>query len=388
MSYFGWLDGDDSQRSAMLEVVKLFEDTSTVDELGIGSVRDTFSNALFPGTSTLHTRVKYFLFIPWLVNDVARHRWPVERSLAELRARESKLIDALLAGGETQGVIGRDARSTLKTMPSALYWASLEHLGVRRWRTSAAGYFRNAIQHGRRGDDPDIDDSRVEHLGMVTLPKMPSDLLDTATFSLDSDEAEFLKSRIAEAQRDSLLAWLVVNHPDSSATWIWEHEARDSFPPDLGALVDEAERVHLTATGPAVLYNLMLAELTGNDDVRDEYRDHLQDWADTVESTQVFKDWDRQQLWARMLALNPRIRPATRLFLDEWWRLAEQGRHQSQEARDLVERRELMLKRSRARITYPDARSTWSAGAGTGLLSYRWEIARGHLNDIAAGLED
>ena len=76
-STFGWLDGDDSQRSAMLEVVKLFEDSSTVDELGIGSVRDTFSNAFFPGTSTLHTRVKYFLFVAWLANDVARHRWPV-----------------------------------------------------------------------------------------------------------------------------------------------------------------------------------------------------------------------------------------------------------------------------------------------------------------------
>lgn len=43
VAHFGWLDGDDAHRSAMLEVVKLFEDSSTVDELGIGSVRDTFS---------------------------------------------------------------------------------------------------------------------------------------------------------------------------------------------------------------------------------------------------------------------------------------------------------------------------------------------------------
>ncbi|WP_425411228.1 DUF6361 family protein [Nocardioides insulae] len=42
----------------MLEVVKLFEDSSTVHELGIGSVRDTFANTFFPGASTLHTRVK------------------------------------------------------------------------------------------------------------------------------------------------------------------------------------------------------------------------------------------------------------------------------------------------------------------------------------------
>lgn len=388
MSYFGWLDGDDSQRSAMLEVVKLFEDTSTVDELGIGSVRDTFSNALFPGTSTLHTRVKYFLFIPWLVDDVARHRWPVERSLQELRSRETKLIGALLAGGENQGVIGRDAKSMLKTMPSALYWASLEHLGVRRWRTSLAGYFRNAIQHARRGDDPDIDDLGAERLGMVTLPPTPPDLLDATTFALDADEAEFLRGRIVESQRGTLLAWLALNQPASSADWIWEHEARDSFPPALAELVDEAERVHLTATGPAILYNVILAELTGNDEVRERYHDTLRDWAATVEESRVFEHWDRQSLWSRLYTLNPRIRPATKLFLDDWWQLAEQRKHFSPEAQALVTQRELMLKRGRARITYPEARSTWSPGAGTGALSYRWEVARGHLNDIARGLDD
>lgn len=165
MGYFGWLDGDDSQRSAMLEVVKLFEDSSTVDELGIGSVRDAFSNALFPGTSTLHTRVKYFLFVPWLVNDVAQHRWPLDRSLAEMRKRETTLISALLAGGEDQGVIGRDAKGTLKRMPSELYWPGLETVGIRRWRTSIAGYFRNSVRHSRRSEDPDVE-SIVERLGM------------------------------------------------------------------------------------------------------------------------------------------------------------------------------------------------------------------------------
>lgn len=387
MGYFGWLDGDDSQRNAMLEVVKLFEDSSTVDELGIGSVRDTFSHTLFPGTSTLHTRVKYFLFIPWLVNDVARHRWPVERALSELRSREAKLINALISGGEDQGVIGREAKATLKTMPSALYWASLEHVGVRRWRTSIGGYFRNAAQHARTADDPDADEPAVERLGMAALPPVPDGLLAQANFDLDATEAEFLKVRLAESTRGSLLAWLVIHHPASAADWIWEHEALDDFPQDLAALVDEARRVHHTATGPALLYNMMLAELTGNDEVREEYQDHLRDWADDIQREHVFDGWDRQRFWSRVLALNPRIRPATRGFLDEWWRLAEAGHHHRKEARELVTRRELILKRARARLTYPDARSTWSVGAGTGRLGFRWGIARRHLNDIALGLE-
>ncbi len=388
MGYFGWLDGDDSQRSAMLEVVKLFEDTSTVDELGIGSVRDTFSNTLFPGTSTLHTRAKYFLFVPWLVNQVARHRSPVERALSELRSREIKLIGALLAGQESEGVIGRDAKSMLKRMPSELYWASLEQVGIRRWRTSASGYFRNAIQHARGVEDPDLDEIRIERLGMAPLPPVPTDLLSTTTFALDSAEAEFLRARIADATRGSLFAWLAVNHPASEAAWIWDHEARDDFPDDLAELVDDARRVHHTATGPAILYNLMMAEVTGNEEAREEYADRLRWWAEDLAEEQVFDGWNRSHFWSRMLRLNPRIRAATRHFLEAWWRLAEIGRHNSDEARQLVTTRELILKRARARLTYPDARSTWGVGAGTGRLDYRWRIARRHLNDVGAGLED
>lgn len=387
MSSFGWLDGDDSQRNAMLEVVKLFDDISTVDELGIGSVRDTFSNAMFPGTSTLHTRVKYVLFVPWLVDDVARHRWPVDRSTAELRSRETKLINALIAGGETEGVIGRDAKSGLKRMPSELYWPSLERLGVRTWQTSIRGYWRSAIQHRRVVDDPDVEAQGVERLGMAALPPMPSHLLSSTTFDLTAPEAEFLRSRVTDATRGSLLAWLAVNCPASAARRIWDHEARDALPSDLAQLVDDARRVHLTATGPSLLYNLLLAELTGNDEIREEYTAHLQEWATHLETERVFADWDRDAFWSRMYARNRRIRPGTKKFLDDWWALSEARRQDSDEARQLIAVRELMLKRGRARITYPDARSTWSVGAGTGALDYRWDIARRHLNDIAAGLE-
>jgi hypothetical protein len=47
----------------MLEVVDLFKQEGTVDELGIGSIRDALADALFPGTSVLHTRLRYVLFI-------------------------------------------------------------------------------------------------------------------------------------------------------------------------------------------------------------------------------------------------------------------------------------------------------------------------------------
>lgn len=227
----------------------------------------------------------------------------------------------------------------------------------------------------------------MERLGMAALPPMPPDLLTSTTFNLDPAEAEFLKVRFAEATRGALLAWLTVNHPFSEAGRIWEHEALHAFPPHLADLVDEARRVHYTATGPAILYNVMMAEAVGSDEVREEYAKYLRDWADEVDEQRVFADWDRERFWGRLSQLNPRIRPATRQFLDSWWQLAEAGKHESEEARQLIKNRELRLKRTRARLTYPDARSTWGIGAGTGRLDFRWGIARRHLNDVATGLE-
>jgi hypothetical protein len=43
-SVLAWLDSDDDQRRRMLAVVELFKDEGTVDELGIGAIRDTISD--------------------------------------------------------------------------------------------------------------------------------------------------------------------------------------------------------------------------------------------------------------------------------------------------------------------------------------------------------
>lgn len=380
MTYFGWLDGDDSQRAAMLEVVKLFEDSSTVDELGLGTIRDTFSNDFFPGTSTLHTRVKYMLFVGWLVDQVASHRWTPEAAQRELRRRETQLITALIAGGESEGVIGRDAGAALKRMPSELYWPSLVTLGICTWETSIAGYFRRTVQQRPMGE------AALRPGGTLRLPPVETDLLDHATFSLDVEQAEYLRTRISQQAKGSLFAWLVNHHPSSDEETLWRHEAFGDLPADLRTAVDDARRFSISTAGAALLYNLMLAEATGSDELVTQFADALTEWQDELEDEGVFRDWDPQTFWARISVKNSRIRPATRGFVDEWWSFASSEPITSPRARDLVRLRELRLKRGRARLTYPDARSTWSPGAGTGRLEYRWPIARRHLNDIGTGL--
>jgi Family of unknown function (DUF6361) len=58
----------------MMDVVSVFAEQDTVDELGLGNVRDAIADLLFPGTSTIQRGARYFLFIPWIYLDLERRR--------------------------------------------------------------------------------------------------------------------------------------------------------------------------------------------------------------------------------------------------------------------------------------------------------------------------
>jgi hypothetical protein len=65
-STFAWLDFSDRDRRRALDAVDLFREEDTRDDLGLGVIRDAFADRLFPGTSTIQTRARYFLLVPWL----------------------------------------------------------------------------------------------------------------------------------------------------------------------------------------------------------------------------------------------------------------------------------------------------------------------------------
>ena len=123
-STFAWLDHDEGERRRMMEVVNLFREKGTLDELGIGTVRDTLSEHFFPGTSTIQSRARYFLFIPWVYGLLERDRVPSNRADGRARKLQWRLVQSLQAGGEgaSKGVIGIEAGEHLLRLPSTIYW--------------------------------------------------------------------------------------------------------------------------------------------------------------------------------------------------------------------------------------------------------------------------
>ena len=69
-SSLGWLDFDDGARDKVAETLRALDEPSTLDVLGLGTIRDAFADMLSPGTSTVQTRLRYFLFVAWILKNL------------------------------------------------------------------------------------------------------------------------------------------------------------------------------------------------------------------------------------------------------------------------------------------------------------------------------
>src|SRR4051794_3607124 len=106
-SVIAWLDHDETHRRQMREAIGMFRDQGAVDELGLGRVRDAFSDRLFPGTSVLWRRARYLFFVPWVF--ICLERGEGGRRSADDRAKyvQRRLASALReTEGAGAGVIG------------------------------------------------------------------------------------------------------------------------------------------------------------------------------------------------------------------------------------------------------------------------------------------
>lgn len=386
----------------MLEAVELFRDRDTVDELGLGSVRDAFSDLLFPGTSVLHTRARYLLFIPWIYLDLERRKVASTQVGAAARRDEVRLIEALKRGQpDGQGIIGVQAGARLQRLPSSAYWQGLHRLGIRLFAGSQDRYHRSLdayyverrrfrdLQQSVQGEESELVERQPSNWH-PSIPPAPDALLEAASFELEPCEATYLRDRILLRTPGTLLAALV-ERPDPLAgvAHPWLHPACSKLDATLTARIDHARLFSDLMHGGQLLYGHMLAELIGGDDA---YGDRLDEWeasrgrlADRAGST------DRQQFWTVVRDGNPRVPHPTHRFIDRWWDLVVSEPAPlatSPAARELVTERERFLKRGLARLDESNrrARELWGGAAGLNQLDYRWSTVRQILHDIHSGL--
>ncbi len=396
-SSISWLDFSEKDRRKMIEVVQLFREQDTRDELGIASIRDTLAELLFPGTGTLQSRARYFLFVPWHCLRFEHNKHSSNKARDRLRSEEISVINALIKGGET-GIIGQRSGASLHRFPSSIYWNGLKVWGILRFSGSPGQYFQslnNLYQNQRAYRLMDKDNPILENPPSnwdPDIPKAPNDFPWEAGLSLSYDEATYLKERLQISCSHSLLAYLVrETEPIKGINLPWHHPDVGNFPEHLQQLLVEAENFSETLWGAALLYNYLLALKAGMDEMVEEYQEQLESWQNIMQTRHdQLIAWDIEGFW-RLLTGGGRIPLRTQRFVNGWLELVI---HKSRvpdlvshaDAHELIQTREFQLKRGRSRFENLRRLEMWGGRSGADQLNFRWPVSNQIANDILHGL--
>ncbi len=398
-SSFSWLDYSEAERRKMLDVIELFGERTTRDELGIGGIRDAFADLLFPGTTTIQTVAKYFLFVPWMYLQLEKK----QTSSATVKERARKFeIELAKQLGDADGAIGRRAKENLQRLPSSVYWQGLLSWGIRSYPGSQSDYHRSldlfyVRRKGRASSGAEFDGEGAHeailhnwHDGLGQLE--PDAFPEGATLELTPDEAAYLRERVMTSCADSLLAYLLRYRVDvDGVEFAWQLGIE--LPESLGELLHHGQNFSEMIHGAQLLYNLILAEQTKKADRVTEYRELLDQWWETVESRRSsLRSWDQVRFWTTVYRVNPRITSRAKSFVQSWIDLVlaspdQSAVTQSKRARHLIESREFQIKKTLARTRNQRARELWSGAAGSAQLDLRWRTSRRIISDILQGLE-
>lgn len=404
MKFLGWIDHDAQHEEAILKALGANKGHDARDELGLGTIRDSFADLFFPGISTIQQRLRYFLFVQWCCEHAAA-RGDAESILGRLRAAEEALIRSLRHLGEGQGVIGIQSQEDLARMPSEIYWTGLQVLGLRKVAGSRRRWARQIAQKRAASRL----DGRMEE-GVRTTPELgfdadrpeaPDKFPDVfeLNFDLKIEEAEFLRGRLSGACIDlagrghqyNLFAPFSAYRRIVKAETLWSHPRVGSLKPDALDLVMLGGAFASVMHGAVILYNVCVAKLMAADDIGDRrFEIHVgrfRNWAAELNPADV------DLLERRLSDLGPlglltrhRVDDKTIAFVRRWTTLCRNPTNLVDDpvACRLVSDREVSLKGASgtSRIRSSKQRQRWSGESGT-RMDYRWQTAKVYLNDLA-----
>ena len=387
----GFIDYSHEERNKILSTLKLLGDQNALDELGIGVVRDAYSDILFPGISTLQTRAKYFVLIPYLFQSAkAQAEKGKIHSGKELLQWINESEDRLAASltnncppGEI-GIIGSNAyrnKRSVKVKPSAIYWAGLRTFGIFRGENMfLPAACKLVFAEAKRKADAEIktdgdsfdDPTALDQGSALFLPIIPDyDYEKNATMDLTEKEARFLSECIQRSPftSDSLLAFYIKQRMLSNDF--------KSVPVEL--LPDGLHRDYLLARdfsrfiyGAHIRYNVVYSE----------YSDHnVQEMFDSWRDSFLSEPFELEPVLERVSCPSA-LTTFCRSFLDAV------RNNDTSAMDDLIVRREIQAKGARSKLRKPkEYRYDPSHPIHLYELEFRFARASVIIRDILKGLE-
>ena len=372
------------------------------DEVGFLIIHQRYADHFFPGTSVLHTRLRYALIIPWIYQSLYTKR-PAPKDFAQAFIDLEHDLTGRLKfcdgeGGEKDGVIGGEVfPRPISQPPAYVYWTALAKWGLIGTRPDGRPWSRQDLAKllaalGKRSLYDD-DGKPLE-----TIPWPISNIIDCPsdwdsngklTLELSRGEKTFLAGKLravcspTDPSEPSLLAKLV-GKPLDEAGHTWEDMILALAGQDAQMLKRAGQAAALSAIGRAV-YAAQVETLKEVRDNRPQPNLHR------AGLTEALDQWGKQAGRLDMdlfLGEMGRLPPAVEAVLKQSWAWVRAGGKDPMHLLEAYARAEVSRKSDRARLSNNqfgvDRRMEWQ-GERHGRaepLHYRWGNVKRLLRDL------
>lgn len=394
----GWIDFSNEHRDKVFTVLDMLKESGTVDELGIGTVRDALADWLFPGLSTIHTRPKYFIILTDILWSYY-HCWLSGKKMKTLETYifdEEERVMHLLAKNVNyengHGVIGvRVAynKGNLARKPSSIYWNGLKTHGFLDSDKSMAEYYaRNdlsEIKYNKKTEET-TNYKVVLSESLAIRSKYYNTINEEMSLDLNSEEAMFLKSQFiskngSKKQEFNLLAQLFEG--DRIAVVL----NSKSFVEAAQILVEDSElkaktieviqtalRFNFLMQGAHIRYNILLQKKSGILDFSVEW----EEWYSTLRERFLWlKQMDFQLLFNQIAATT---KNRSKRFMRTWFDEVTRDTIDINILDDLVYKQETWNKGNKSKLRKINEEIT--AWVGIRQLDYRFPTVKTFIKDI------
>ena len=394
---FGWIDFSNEQRDRVFSVIELLNTGGTVDELGIGSVRDNIADWLFPGVSTIQTRPKYFIiltdiFLGYLQRYQKGEKLPLLSTY--LKSEEHRIMHLLAKNHsykDGDGVIGVTVAQTngeLARKASSVYWNGLRTHKLIDTELSSTEYL---IQNDLSKFNPDgdvMDDTHLIEEQFAIRAPLFSAIKEDIRMELSEEEANYLRDQFKDVtsslkQEHNLLSQLftkeraeVIANANNFQEMANLLIADESLHSETIQMLKIALLFDFIMHGAHIRYNIQLHKKSGELNFDDKWNDWLKELEVKREDVQAL---NFEYIFSEV---SPRTAPQTQQFMRLWKHEVLKEELNIKLLDKLVYRQEIKKKGAKAKLA--SVNGEFTSWVGIQSLQYRFNNVKNIIKDIQA----
>ena len=388
----GYIHFDRSEQKKYMAVINRLSIGGAIDELGVGRIRDHYSDEMFPGISSLHQHAKYFILLPLLYRKAITYKYHRLQDVRPQIVKLEKDLTKVLYENSTikTGITGSefiDKKDYVRYDPTYIYATGLSKFGIllcdsleEMIFTASKKYHDRPVKLNASDDeDGDSNDLYNSYQFFHAPTDLGYDWEKDSSLDLNARESEFLIKHICGSKlcQNSLLTHILdsklsLEETETFESFVEKYSA--SLPENLADTIKKARYFAKLVDGLYNRYNYLFSDRT-DDKQREKFlawveKDFKNHKVEMIESIKDLKIHDNGSI--------PFCLQAIKAIEDRDYDALD----------NLIVRRERWIKRTRSKIGNNAYEYRPDSPIHNYTLQFRWGTVRTMVGEIYKGLEN